>query len=212
MWCDRAGVKLLSQLRTSKKLGWRNCVAVAAHRVALNTGFYQRRSSINRCPVPEALAGRSKRLTFTSEPWFVASREACLAGADALLAGCATWFSNEEYEIGSPPDWLLDPASGQHFPDGSQHWSRCQPFAAIDIKRCWELSRWAWAPLRACLAVQWRQPLHRWAECLDPELVPVQSRERRLQLALRLEASIRLLHAFQAWQLSDAPGRPQFSP
>ena len=127
MWCYRAGVKLLSQLRTSKKLGWSNCAAVAVHRLALSAGIYQRQLPVGRCPVPEALSGCRKHVPFISEPWFVASRESCLAGADALLAGRATWFSNEEHEIGSPPDWFFDPASGQRFPDGSEHWSRCKP-------------------------------------------------------------------------------------
>ena len=80
-------MKLLSQLRTSKKLGWRNCVAVAAHRFAVRICFYQRQLPINRCPVPEELTGCDQQVQFSSEPWFAASREACLAGADALLAG-----------------------------------------------------------------------------------------------------------------------------
>ena len=79
--------------------------------------------------------------SFADEPWFEASSEDCLARADALLEGRATWFSCEHYVIGSPPDWFLDPSSGQRFQDGSQHWSRCKPFAGADIKRCWELSR-----------------------------------------------------------------------
>ena len=107
-------MKLFSQLRTSKQLGWRNCAAVAAHRVALRIGLYQRQLPIHRCPVPEALAGCKQPVPFSSEPWFVDSKEVCLEGADSLLAGRATWFSHEAHEIGSPPDWFLDPASGQH--------------------------------------------------------------------------------------------------
>jgi len=200
-------VKLLSQLRTSKQLGWRNCAAVAIHRVALRTGVYQRCLPIDCCPVPEVLAGLRAPVAFASEPWFVASREACLAGADALLAGRATWFSHEAHEIGSPPDWFFDPASGQRFPASSQHWSRCKPFAGADIKRCWELSRWGWAPL---LARAWRlsgdsryrDGLNAWSRswCLAN---PVNGGSNWL---CGQEASMRLLHALQAWQLSDAPG------
>ena len=119
----------------------------------LHTGVYRHQLPIDHCPVPEALVGRRQPVPFLTEPWFVASQEACLTAADALLEGCATWFSNEAHEIGSPPDWFLDPASGQRFPDGRQHWSRCKPFASADIKCCWELSRWGWAPL---LARAWR--------------------------------------------------------
>ena len=200
-------MKLLSKLRTSKQLGWRNCAAVAAHRVALRTGVYRRDLPIDRCPVPEVLAARRKPVPFVSEPWFLASRGACLAEADALLGGTATWFSHEAHRVGSPPDWFLDPASGQRFPDGSQHWSRCKPFAAADIKRCWELSRWGWAPL---LARAWRlsgdsrylDGLNAWSRSWC-QANPVNGGSNWL---CGQEASMRLLHALQAWQLSDAPG------
>jgi len=199
--------RLLTQLRTSKQLGWRNCAAVAAHRVALRTGVYQRQLPIDRCPVPEPLTGCRQPVPFASEPLFVASHEACLAEADALLAGRATWFSHKAHEIGSPPDWFLDPVSGQRFPDGSQHWSRCKPFAGADIKRCWELSRWGWVPL---LARAWRlsgdsryrDGINAWSHSWC-NANPVNGGSSWL---CGQEASMRLLHALQAWQLSDAPG------
>ena len=60
------------------------------------------------------------------------------------------------------------------------------PLAATDIKRCWELSRWAWAPL---LARAWRlsgasrfcDGLNAWSR----QLVPGQPCEWWQQLALR---------------------------
>jgi hypothetical protein len=179
---------------------------VAAHRVALRTGIYQRQLPIDRCPVPEVIAGRRQPVSFASEPWFSASREAFLEGADALLAGRATWFSHEAHEIGSPPDWYFDPASGHRFPDGTQHWSRCNPFPAADIKRCWELSRWGWAPL---LARAWRlsgdsryrDGLNAWSRSWS-QANPTNGGSNWL---CGQEASMRLLHALQAWQLSDAP-------
>ena len=200
-------MKLLSWLRTSKQLGWRNCAAVAAHRVALRTGVYRRDLPIDRCPVPEALVGCRQPIPFASELWFSAPREACLAEADALLGGTATWFGHEAHQVGLPPDWFLDPASGQRFPDGTKHWSRCKPFARADIKCCWELSRWAWAPL---LARAWRlsgdsryrDGLNAWSQSWC-HANPVNGGSNWL---CGQEASMRLLHALQAWQLSDAPG------
>ena len=200
-------MRLISRLRTIKQLGWRNCAAVAVHRVALRTGVFRRDLPIERCPVPEVPAARRQPVPFASEPWFLASRGACLAEADALLGGTATWFSHEALRVGSPPDWFLDPASGQRFSDGTMHWSRCKPFAGADIKRCWELSRWGWAPL---LARAWR--LSGDSRYLDGQNVwsqswchanPVNGGSNWL---CGQEASMRLLHALQAWQLSDAPG------
>jgi len=197
--------RLLAQLRTSKQLGWRNCAAVAAHRAALRAGFYKRRLPIYPCPVPEHLAGTGHPAPM---PLLGAGRERCLAEADALLGGTATWFSHELYPVGSPPDWFLDPASGQRFPDGSEHWSHCKPFAGADIKRCWELSRWAWAPL---LARAWRfsgdsrycDGLSTWSQSWC-EANPVNAGSNWL---CGQEASMRLLHAMQAWQLCDTPGQ-----
>ena len=128
---------------------------------------------IVHCPVPEPPAGSRQPVSFATEPWFTAAQEVCLVDADALLAGSATWFSHEVHEIGSPPDWFLDPNSGNRFPDGSQHWSLCKPFSSSDIKRCWELSRFGWAPL---LARAWRftgDSLPRWPPQVEPELVPI---------------------------------------
>ncbi|QNI57189.1 heparinase II/III-like family protein [Synechococcus sp. BIOS-U3-1] len=201
-------MQVISQLRIIKRLGWRNCAAVAAHRVALRTGLYVRQLPLMPCPIPERLNGQPHPAPFSADGWSATSLNGCLAAADALLAGTATWFSHESHAVGSPPEWFFDPASGQRFTDGSQHWSCCRPFAGADIKRCWELSRWAWAPL---LIRAWRlSGDHRYRDgfnswCLSwCQANPVNGGSNWV---CGQEASMRLLHALQAWQLADAPAQ-----
>ena len=207
-------MKLLSQLRTSKQLGWRNCAAVVLHRLALRTGMYERQLPLGLCPIPEPLSGQPQPIPFSGDSWLETSHDVCLAAADALLAGTAIWFSHESYAVGSPPDWFLDPSSGQRFQNGLQHWTRCRPFAGADVKRCWELSRWGWAQL---LIRAWRitgNPRYRvgfnsWSESWCTAN-PVNGGYNWL---CGQEASIRLIHALQAWQLADAPAQlPHLSP
>ncbi len=191
-------MRLFSQLRISKQLGWRNCAAVAAHRVAVRAGLYERQLPQRPCPIPEPLNGEPQPAQLSADD--------CLVAADALLAGTAPWFSHESHVVGSPPDWFLDPASGQRFQDGQQHWSRCKTFVAADIKRCWELSRWGWAPLlarawRLSCDSRYRDGLNAWSRSWC-QVNPVNGGSNWL---CGQEASMRLLHAMLAWQLSDAP-------
>ncbi|MDA7490968.1 heparinase II/III family protein [Synechococcus sp. AH-707-M23] len=207
-------MRVLSQLRTSKKLGWRNCAAVAAHRVALRAGLYERQLPLSLCPIPERLNNQLQPAPFSADGWSATSRARCLAAADALLAGTATWFRHDRHAVGSPPDWFLDPASGQRFPEGTQHWSRCQPFAGADIKLCWELSRWSWAPLliralRLSGDCCYRDGFNTWSQSWC-QSNPVNGGSNWL---CGQEASMRLLHALQAWQLADASAQlPDPSP
>jgi hypothetical protein len=191
---------MLSILRTSKQLVWRNCAAVATHRVALRAGLYERQLPLKSCSIPEPLNGQAQPAPI--------SADGCLSAADALLAGTATWFSHESHAVGSPPGWFLDPASGQRFPGGAQHWSRCRPFAGADIKRGWELSRWGWAPLlirawRLSGDHRYRDGFNSWCQSWC-QANPVNGGSNWL---CGQEASMRLLHALQAWQLADAPAQ-----
>ena len=95
-------MRLLSQFRTSKQLGWRNCASVVVHRIGLRTGFYQFLLPSHCCPEPQMIAGPAYPVNFQSEPWFEISSEACFSDADILLSGLASWFSNEVHEIGFP--------------------------------------------------------------------------------------------------------------
>ncbi len=193
-------MKVLSLLRTCHKLGWTNCAAVAAHRVALLAGLYELQLPLVPSPIPELLNGQPQSASFPAD--------GCLAAADVLLAGKATWFSHETHVVGSPPDWFLDPDSGQRFPDGMQHWSRCRPFAGADIKRCWELSRWGWAPL---LVRAWRlSGDHRYRDGFNSwcqSWCQANHVNGGSNWLCGQEASMRLLHALQAWQLADAPAQ-----
>ena len=197
-------MKIFSLIRTIGLLGWRNCFLVLFHRFYLRFGFYERRMLIRDCPVPDALASSFQSDPLVSAPFLSSYRDACLEQADSLLSGKATWFSNETYQISSPPDWFFDPSSGNYFQNGSHHWTRCKPFAASDIKRCWELSRWGWAPL---LMRAWRfthdkrylDALNAWIQSWC-DSNPVNGGSNWL---CSQEASIRLLHALQVWQLSD---------
>jgi len=191
-------VKVFSSLRTYKKLGLRNCAAVASYRFLLRAGFYERQLPLRPCPIPEPLNCEPELASIASD--------GCLATADALLAGKAAWFGDQVFSVATPPDWFFDPFSAQHFPDQSQHWSRCRPFQYADIKRCWELSRWSWAPLlirawRLTGDHSYRDAFNSWCHSWC-QSNPVNGGSNWL---CGQEASIRLLHALQAWQLADSP-------
>ena len=102
-------MKLLSRLRTSKQLGWRNCATVAAHRFKMRSGAYELQLPINRCPMPEGVAGPIPSLSFLSRPWLDASREACSQMPTLCWPVTPLWFGHEAHEIGSPPDWFSIP-------------------------------------------------------------------------------------------------------
>ncbi len=55
------------------------------------------------------------------------------------------FFSGREYELGNPPDWLLNPDSGYRY-EAKRHWTEIRDFSAEagDIKFIWELSRFSW--------------------------------------------------------------------
>ena len=199
-------MKLLSCLRTINALGWRNFASVVTHRLLVRSGFYECLLPIARCPVPEPFLDNFYSVPSTPDYLSFATADACVAEADRLLSGTGLWFRHESHTITSPPDWFLDPSSGHRFSDASRHWTRSSHYGSVDIKRCWELSRWAWAPLfiRAWRLTGDRRYLdgfNSWCQSWC-KANPVNGGTNWF---CGQEASIRLLHALQAWQLFPHP-------
>ena len=76
----------------------------------------------------------------------VADPEPMLARA-ARIAGGAVWgFRSQWFDFGSPPDWRLNPETGDHWPD--RHSSAAiigaDTRALGDIKLTWEIGRFQW--------------------------------------------------------------------
>ena len=63
-----------------------------------------------------------------------------VAKADCLLTGRWTYFGHSQYQVGFPPDWHLNPTTGEH--SSHRHWSQLPDFDRTgDIKMVWEASR-----------------------------------------------------------------------
>lgn len=133
----------LLYLSTAVRLGVTNVARVIAYRLCLRAGVYRRW-------LPKEPAGALGLKLEASEPAEAAPwpDQGVLAEADRLLQGQADFFSVHRYAVGSPPDWLMNPALGARHPQATAHWSEISDFdpAAGDIKLVWEMSRFDWAP------------------------------------------------------------------
>ena len=63
--------------------------------------------------------------------------------ADGLTEGVFRLFEHLEINLGRPPNWHLNPVTGEEFPR-DRHWTEIEDFAGGDIKLIWEASRFAW--------------------------------------------------------------------
>lgn len=100
--------------------------------------------------------------------------------AESILAGTLRLFGHLECGVGTSPDWLKNPLTGERAPR-EVHWSRLSEFAYGDIKSIWELSRFAFVfPLARAyartgderLAERFWQLVESWATANPPSLGP----------------------------------------
>lgn len=134
-------------IETGWKLGGINCLRVAAYKLRVRFGVYQRRMRITPLPmVGGALLGACPG------QWLYPPRdsESLLIKAEKLLAGQLEYFGEHWWNMGNPPDWFHDPWTKRRWSSGS-HWSQTDEFgyAGVDIKAVWEPSRFEWAVLLA---------------------------------------------------------------
>ncbi len=84
-----------------------------------------------------------------------------VAIADDICAGRFRYFSHAVIETGFPPDWHVNPLTGQCIaPD--HHWSEISDFEHGDIKIIWEASRFGFT--YALVRAYWRTGDERYAE------------------------------------------------
>jgi hypothetical protein len=62
--------------------------------------------------------------------------------ANAIIDGRWQYFTGEIFDVGMPPQWHLNPLTGQHVPP-DRHWTQIADFDAGDIKYIWEASRFS---------------------------------------------------------------------
>ena len=63
--------------------------------------------------------------------------------AEAINEGRFRFFEHVDINMGLPPDWHLNPVTGERFPV-DRHWTEISDFSGGDIKLVWEASRFAW--------------------------------------------------------------------
>lgn len=138
-------------LPTLLRLGPINVATVALYRMAIRSRMAERRMSAGSGyggPFFKDLQVRQ------SKSPAMASAAATLIQAQELMEGYLRYFSHMKVQLGSPPDWFLNPIDEWRIADPGRHWSSYGDFdsGAGDIKAIWEASRFDWTILlaRAC--------------------------------------------------------------
>ncbi len=119
-----------------------------------------------RTQAPRFFFDPAQRPTYA--PWLAAwdhdpaaAQPSAVALADAVGRGQFRYFGMHDLAPGLPPDWALNPKSGQRMPT-NRHWSTIGDFGHGDIKWVWELSRFGF--VYALVRAYWRTADARYAE------------------------------------------------
>jgi hypothetical protein len=135
-------IKLLLPLLP--RLGFVNVANVAGYKLALASGLIKKVMPAGNRYHDPLFHGSSHLVKYLSCP---VSESDVVGLTEDQLKGNISYFSGRQYNVGSPPDWFLNPVSQKRCPDVDSHWSELPDFSdeVGDIKIIWEASRFDWA-------------------------------------------------------------------
>lgn len=146
MWsaCLRILNKARLLLSVLPRLGLVNVANVAGYRLALASGLIKKAMPTGNGYHDPLFHGSCHLTKDLSCP---VSKSGVVDLAEDQLKGNILYFSDQQYNVGSPPDWFLNPVNQKRYPDVDSHWSRLPDFSdkVGDIKIIWEASRFNWA-------------------------------------------------------------------
>ena len=133
---------LLRLFKTLYKLGLFNVIYVIWYRASIFTG-------IRKYIFPKTIFTIDNDIFKPADPSSVIlhdSNPSIIQEADELLEGNVNYYMRHTKNIGSPPNWFLNPFSGMQYKHIDKHWTSLPDFDPTfgDIKNIWELSRFAW--------------------------------------------------------------------
>lgn len=135
-------IKLIVLLQTIFKLGLGNVAYVAWYRFSLKSGLRKHRFQQRNFVVNGDFFSVAKPRLDYPEEW----KSKLLSEADMIIDGRLPYYSYHWEQVGSPPDWSLNPFNDAHYPDVQKHWTELPDFhpGVGDIKNVWEASRFGW--------------------------------------------------------------------
>jgi hypothetical protein len=185
--------------RTIISLGIGNCLVVLWYKSSLWLGL---RKLLKASP---SIISQLTILTQgTNLRWSEFQDPTIIEEANAIITGRFNFFHAHNFQLGSPPNWFLNPFNGSALYPPFRHWSAVADFVSGigDIKSIWECSRFSWILIltRAFLLthdvkylVSVNQLLNNWIENNPVDRGP--------QWKCGQEVAIRANHVILAWHL-----------
>ena len=136
--CLRILNKIGLLLHVLPRLGLANVANVVGYRLALASGLIEKVMPAGH-GYHDPLFHGSCHLT---KDLFCHVSESGVADlAEDQLKGNILYFSDQQYNVGSLPDWFFNPINQKRCSDADLHWSRLPDFSdkAGDIKIIWEV-------------------------------------------------------------------------
>ena len=136
-------LRITTFINTVFKLGIFNVLYVFWYRLTIKSGFRQIWFPTRRLFLAEnEFFVTTESKTDYPEKW----ERQLLQHADRILSGTIRYYAYHWKEVGSPPNWFLNPFNGNSYPDTYLNWTKLPDFHPNvgDIKNIWEASRFEW--------------------------------------------------------------------
>ena len=198
-------MKFLLYFKTIYKIGLLNCFSVFVYRLSLRLKFYKIFNRIIPCSIPEKNYGNKLLKPKFEFKISSSSRNDCIDKADKIINGNLFYYGKFEYFVGERPNWFLDYKNLIDFPRSNIHWSDCRDTSKEgDIKECWEISRWNWAPtLVRAFHLTGKNDYLKYLNNLIDDWCQNNPCNGGINWLCGQEISIRLMNAMLSWKLLD---------
>ncbi len=134
--------KFLVYISTIFRLGIFSVAYVIWYRFSIKSGLRKWWFKKKEFEIRQVFFYETKLKSKFLEKW----KKQIIFDGDNIVTGQIHYYSHHWKQIGSPPDWFLNPFNGNRYPNPNLHWTKLPDFhpKVGDIKNIWEASRFDW--------------------------------------------------------------------